>query len=184
MSQILPHDEIEFDNNVELEDILDTTDYNDTGYFVEVDVKYSDNIKEKTKEFPFCAENRKVNSTDFTEYMKKNKSKTNIENKKLLCDWSDNKNYLIHFRMLKFNVRHGKIIEKVHNNISFNQSLWFKKCTDFITQKRNEAINDFEKDSYSFFKNSFFDKTMEKVRNRMKVDYIKKDDNEKIIKQQ
>ena len=49
----LPYDEIKFDNNVKLEDILNTPDDSDIGYFIEVDLKYSDNIKEKTKLFPF-----------------------------------------------------------------------------------------------------------------------------------
>ena len=47
MSQPLPYDEIKFDNNVNLEDILNTRDDSDIGYFVEVDLKYPDNNKQK-----------------------------------------------------------------------------------------------------------------------------------------
>ena len=47
MSELLPYDEIKFDNNVELEDILNTPDDSGIGYFIEVDLKYSDKIKEK-----------------------------------------------------------------------------------------------------------------------------------------
>ena len=49
MSEHLPHDENKFDNNVKLEDILKTPDDSDIGYFIEVDLTYPDNIKEKTK---------------------------------------------------------------------------------------------------------------------------------------
>ena len=49
MSQPLPYDEIKFDNDVKLEDILNTPDDSDIGYFIEVNLKYPDNIKEKTK---------------------------------------------------------------------------------------------------------------------------------------
>ena len=59
MSEPLPYDEIKFDNNVELADILNTPDDSQIGYFVEVDLKYPDNIKEKTKNFPFALENKK-----------------------------------------------------------------------------------------------------------------------------
>ena len=59
MSEPLPYDEMKFDNNVKLEDILNTSDDNDIGYFVEVDLKYPDNIKEKTKSFAICPENKK-----------------------------------------------------------------------------------------------------------------------------
>ena len=44
--------------------------------------------------------------------MKKNYTK----DKKFLCDWTDEKNYLIHYRMLKFYVRHGMIVEKKSGN--------------------------------------------------------------------
>ena len=54
MSQPLPYDEIKFDKNVKLEDILNTPDDSDIGYFIEVDLNYSDNMKEKTKQFPFA----------------------------------------------------------------------------------------------------------------------------------
>ena len=59
MSQMLPCDEIEMwhgdpDNYWNwLEEILNTPYDNEIGYFLEVDLKYPDNIKEKTKNFPF-----------------------------------------------------------------------------------------------------------------------------------
>ena len=49
MSQPLPYDENKFDKNVKLVDILNTPDDSDIGYFIEVDLTYSDKIKEKTK---------------------------------------------------------------------------------------------------------------------------------------
>ena len=60
MSQPLPFDEIKFDKNVTLEDILNTFDDSDIGYFVEVDLIYPDNIKKKTKNFPFASMNKKI----------------------------------------------------------------------------------------------------------------------------
>ena len=45
MSQLLPFDEIKFDKNVKLEDILNTNDGLDNGYFFEVDLLYPDNIE-------------------------------------------------------------------------------------------------------------------------------------------
>ena len=59
MSEPLPYDEIKFDNNVKLEDILKTPDDSDIGFFVEVDIKYPDSIKDKTKNFPFAPVNKK-----------------------------------------------------------------------------------------------------------------------------
>ena len=79
MSQPLPFDEIKFDNNVTLEDILNTPDDNDIGYFVEVDLTYPNNIKEKTKNFPFAPVNKKINPDDFNHYMKEIRSNTYVQ---------------------------------------------------------------------------------------------------------
>ena len=59
MSQPLPFDKIKFDQNVELEDILNTPDDSDVGYIIEVDLTHPDNLKEKTKRFPFAPVNKK-----------------------------------------------------------------------------------------------------------------------------
>ena len=55
MSEYLPYDEIKFDRNVELEDILNTHDDGDIGYFIEVDLNYPDNEKKENKKFSICS---------------------------------------------------------------------------------------------------------------------------------
>ena len=144
MSEPLPYDEIKFDNDVELEDILNTPDDSDIGYFVEVDLKYPDSIKEKTKNFKFAPVNKKIDPENFSDYMKEILPDTYTQNKKLICDFSDKKNYLIHYRILKIYIRHGMIVDKVHEIISFKQTKWLEKYISFNTQKRNQAVNDFE----------------------------------------
>ena len=94
MSQPITYDEIKFDKNYKLEDILNTPDDSDMGYFNEVDLIYLGNIKEKTKHLPFALENKKINPDDFSDYMKQIKPDTYTQTKKLICDWSDKKKYL------------------------------------------------------------------------------------------
>ena len=190
MSQMLPYDEIEMwhghpDKNWNwLEKTLYTPDDSDIGYFLEVDLKYPDNIKEKTKNFPFCPENKKIDPDKYNDYMKKIKPKNYTKSKKLICDWTDKKKYLIHYRMLKFYVRHGMVVEKIHEIISFKQSKWLESYISFITQKRNKAKNDFEKDFCKLLVNAAFGKFLENVRNRLDLELIKKDNMKKIINQQ
>ena len=43
-----------------LEEILNTPDDNETGYFIEVDLRYPDNIKENTKNSRFAQRRRKL----------------------------------------------------------------------------------------------------------------------------
>ena len=54
--------------------------------------------------------------------MKTIKPDTHTQTKKLICDWTDKKNYLVRYRMLKLYVRHGMVAEKIHEVISFKQS--------------------------------------------------------------
>ena len=58
------------------------------------------------------------------------------------------------------------------------------KNINFNTQKRNQAVNDFEKDFYKLLNNAFYGKTMKNVRNQLKIKFIKKDDFREIIEQQ
>ena len=102
----------------------------------------------------------------------------------MICDWSDEKNLLIHYSMLKFCVRHRMIVDKVRDIISFKQQKWLEKYIFFNTQKRNQAVNVFEKDFYKVLINAFYGKTMENVQNRLKTELVKKDDCREIIKQQ
>ena len=185
MSEALLYDEIKFEtDNVCLEDILNTPDDSDIGYFIEVDLIYPDNIKDKTKNFPFAPMNKKINPDKFSDYMKEIKPDAYIQTKKLICDWSDKKNYLVHYRMLKFYLRHGMIVDKVHNIISFKQSRWLEKYININTQKRSRAKNDFEKDFYKLLNVAFYGKTMENVRNRLKIKPVKKENYKEIIKLQ
>ena len=184
MNEYLPYDENKFDKNIKLEDTLNTPDIKHIDFFLEVDLKYSDNIKEKTKNFPLAPENKKNSADDFSDYMKEIIPDTYTQNKKMICDWSDKKSSLIHYRMLKFYVRHGMEVVKVHTVISFKQSKWLEKYISFNTQKRNKAKNEFEIDFYKLLKTFISGKTLENVRNRIKVEFIRKDDTNKIVKQQ
>ena len=125
---------------------------------LECDLKYPDNIKEKTKYFPFAPENKFSPQDKFTNYMNEIKPDSYTQCKKLICDWTDKKNYLIHYRMLKFYVRHGMIVDKIHEIISFKQSKWLEKYISFHAKKRALAKNDFEKEFHKDMPNSFYGK--------------------------
>ena len=116
--------------------------------------------------------------------MKKIKPDNYTQSNKLVCDWTDKKKYLIHYRMVKFFVRYGMVVEKIHVIISYLQSKWLEKLINFISQKRNLTKKDFEKGFYKLFNNSFYVKPMENVRNRLRLELINKDDNKNFVKQQ
>ncbi len=190
MSQMLPYDEIQMWHGHPdkywnwLDKILNRADDNEIGYFLEVDLKYPDNIKQKTRYFSLCPEIKKFNPDKYNQYMNSIKPENYTKSKKLIYDWTDKKNYLIHYRMLKFYVRNGMIIEKIHEIISFKQSRWLERYISFNSQKRYRAKNDFEKDFFKLLVNAAFGKFLENVRHRLGLELFKKDDIKKIITQQ
>ena len=123
MSQPLPFDEIKFDRNVKLKDNLSTPADSDVGYFAEIDLKYPDEVKEKTKNFPFSPQ-KKNPKEEFRKHMNviKNDNYTQI---KLIFDWTYKK-FSFHYRKSRFYVRHGKTAEKVHEKFSIKQSKWLE----------------------------------------------------------
>ena len=71
-------------------------------------------------------------------------------------------------------------ITKVHEFISFKQKKWLEKYIDYNTQKRNKTNDDFEKDFNKLLNNAFYEKTIENVRNRIPVEFLKNNDNKKM----
>ena len=199
MSQVLPYGEFEFvdlpQQSWGIEDILKTADDSEKGYFVEVDLEYPDSIKQKTKYFPFCPENKVIDPSKYSEYMVNTNPKSTREGsgpkspsgegdktKKMICDWTNKQNYLVHYRLLKFYVRHGMVVTKVHRVIQFKQKSWLKEYIDLNTQKRAKAKTEFEKDFFKLLNNAFYGKTCENIRNRVNIEFVDKNNVDKIIK--
>ena len=113
--------------------------------------------------------------------MKEHEPKPHRATSKLICVQTNKEYYIVHYRNLKFYLRMGMIIKKVHRIVSFNQSPWLAKYIDYNTKKRAEADSDFMKDYHKNIICSFFGKTMEDVRNRIKVEFVKNTDERKIL---
>ena len=124
MSESLPCGEIKIDKNVYLEYILNTLDDSDVGYFVECDLKNPHKIKEETKNYHFSPENKTRPQDKLSDYMNEMTPKSYTQNKKLLCNCTDEKNYFVHYRTMEIYVRHEMIVDKVHEIILFMQSKW------------------------------------------------------------
>ena len=89
MSQSLPYNGTNFEKNVKLGDILNIPDDTGNGCFVGCDLSYPDFMKEKTKNFPFCHQNKISRQDNFSDYMNGKKTNTYTKIKKVIYDWTD-----------------------------------------------------------------------------------------------
>ena len=64
------------------------------------------------------------------------------------------------------------VVEKFHEIESFIPNKWLEKYIKFKTQKRNRAKDEFEEVFFRLLNNAFYGKTMENVRNRLKIEFI------------
>ena len=187
MSEYLPYENLKFRDDITLEDILNTSDKSDEGYIIECDLSFPEEIHDKLKEYPPCPENLTPDQDWFSDFQKNVGEKVGIIKKgkyngtsKLIPHLYEHKNYVIHYRNLKFIHNLGVKIGSIHRVISFDQKPWLKSYIDFNTKKRQKAKNDFEKDFFKLMSNAVFGKTMENVQNR--IDLKLTTDNEYAIK--
>ena len=100
----------------------------DKGYFLEVDVQYTEKLHELHNDLPFLPERMKIEKVE-----------------KLVANLHDKTEYVIHIRNLKQALNHGLVLKKVHRVIKFNQNAWLKPYIDMNTDLRKNTKNDFEK---------------------------------------
>ena len=131
MSQKLPVNNFEWieDTSQFNEDF--TKNYNeesDEGYFLKVDVQYSEKLLGLYNDLPFLPE------------------RMNIEKfKRLVTNLHDKSEYVIHIGNLKQALNHGLVLKKFHRVINFNQKAWLKPHIDLNTKLRQKAKNNFDK---------------------------------------
>ena len=164
MVQALPTGEIKVceDPETGLADTVYTRSSSNTGYVYIIDIKYTDELKQKTKKYPFFPEKTKAKINQFTDYQNENKKKGYRPNEKLMLNITDKNDYVID----------GK------QKLEYSKSEWLKPYIEFNIQKRKEAkakCDKCDKFGVIFFKlmnNGFYGKTIENVYNRQDVELV------------
>ena len=85
----------------------------------------------------------------------------------LIPNLGNKTNYVVHYRNLQLYLSLGMKLTKIHGVLEFKQSDWMKKYIDFNTEKRMNAVNDFQKDFFKLIINSVYGKAMENLRKRI-----------------
>ena len=144
----------------------------DTGYFLEVDLVYPDELHDLHNDYPLAPEKLAVSSDILSKYCKTIADKYKIkvgDVKKLIPNLSNKTKYVLHYRNLQLYLSLGIKVTKIHRILEFRQSDWMKQYIDFNAEKRKKAANDFERDFFKLTINSVYGKTMENLRKRINV---------------
>ena len=172
MSDYLPYEEFEWLKNADKFDVNSINEKSDTGYFLEVGLKYSDELHEFHNDYPLAAQKLAVTNDMLSKYCKQIADKYDIkvgDVKKLIPNLGNKTKYVLHYRNLQLYLFLRIKLTKIHRVLKFKQSNWMKKYIDFKTEKRKNATNNFEKDFFKLMIISVYGKTMENLRKRINV---------------
>ena len=172
MSKYLPYERFKWLKNVDEFDAMSISEKSPIGYFLEVDLEYSDKLHELQNDYPLAQEKLAVSSDILSKYCKKIGDKYKIkvgDVKKLIPNLCNKTNYVVYYKNLPLYLTLGMKLTKIHKVLQFKQSDWMKKYINFNPEKRMNAANDFEKDFFKLMINSIYRKTMENLRKRINV---------------
>ena len=148
MSGYLSYEKFKWLQNVDEFDIMSISEKSPKGYLLQIDLKYPDKLHNV---YPLAPEKLSVSSNMLSKYSKTIVDKKEIkigDVKKLISNFGNKTNYVVHYRNLQLYLSLGMKLTKIHKVLKFKQSDWMKKYIDFNTEKRMNSANDFEKDFF------------------------------------
>ena len=143
MSSYLPYGGFKWLKNVDGFDVNSINEKSDTGYFLEVDLEYPDELHELHNDYPLAPEKLTVTNDILSNYCKSIADKYEIkvgDVKKLIPNLSNKTNYVVHYRNLQLYLSLGMKLTKIHRVLKFKQSDWMKKYINFNTGKKQMLL--------------------------------------------
>ena len=155
MSQYLPYSGFKWLNWKEIDrfDADSICENSSIGYILEVDINHPDGLHELHSDYPLAPEKVEISQNMLSTLGNKNR-------------------YVAHYKNLQLYLSLGINLTKVHKISKFKQYDWLKEYNDFDTIKKKNVANTFEKNFLKLMNNSFFEKTMKNLRNRISVTLV------------
>ena len=142
--------------------IMNLNEEDSIGYMFQVDLEYPTNLRadETHDNFPLAPESFKIEKELLSPYQQDLGDQLGVKYgaEKLCLTLKDKEKYICHARNLKFYLKHGLKLKKIHKILQFDQSRWLKPYIDLNTKLRQEADNEFEEGFAKLMNNSFFGK--------------------------
>ena len=161
------------------------TEEQDTGYIVECDLDYPQELHELHNDYPLAAERLNIQIEQLSDTqvrIRRNYRIPNLqENTKLVPNLMPKTKYGCHYLLLKFYLEHGMRLRKVHKVIAFKQQKWLAGYINQNSQLRAAAKNTFEQDFFKLMNNSVFGKTCENQKKRTDIQLVTTDQKRKTL---
>ncbi len=182
MCECIPHSDFRLlrDSNFDLEMILNTSPDAETGYLLEVDLAYPNFIHDEHDIFPMAPEHLLIRSnylSPMNRRLLKILNQKHLPSLKLVPNLASKTRYVVYYVNLKFYVKHGLQISKIHRIISFKQSKWLQSYINFNTRKRIGSTNAFDKAFYKLANNAVYGKTIENAAKRTTIRLVSANQN-------
>ena len=142
MCKPLPTHGLEWMEQDELNNWKKLSDSEGTGCILEVDLEDPKELHDLRNDYPLAPELMEVNKIE-----------------KLISNFDNKTNYIIHHESLKPYEKLGLRITKIHRGIKFVESNWLEPYIMKNTNLRMQGKNNFEKDFFKLMNNSVFGKT-------------------------
>lgn len=178
---MLPKSDFKWIDPSFIDDILQTQQSEDIGYILEVDLHYPEHLHDKHNDFPLAPEKTKITTDMLSNYQLDLIQKLaeggykHIKTQKLVTNFAQKIRYTIHIENLRFYLKKGLILEKVHRIIGFKQEKWIAPYVSLCTRKRQAATTSFEKDFWKLLVNSLYGKSIEDKRKHVNIKLVMKD---------
>ena len=177
MSQSLPYDNFEWVSAEDCEGIdwLTQTDDQATGYFVECHLHYPDTLHDAHNDYPLAPERVVVHDHLLSA------TQTNVREQyaishaataKLVPNFFDKTNMLLHYRNLRFYLEQGIQLTKVHKAIRFRQAKWLEPYIRVNTELRARSKDPVEVKLRKDMNNSIYGKTCENLTKRTDIKLV------------
>ena len=144
------------------------------GYFLNVDLEYPKELHDAHSDYPLAPERillqyEMLNETQLKILRHYQVPKSGLRVHKLVPHLMVRKNYMIHYRNLRFYLEEGMKLTAIHAVLQFNQSKWLFPYIQKNTDLRAQAKTDFDKNQYKLYNNAIYGKTCENQKKRSDI---------------
>ena len=177
MNQPLPYCDFNFLTKEEISEFYlnSVSENSPIGYILEVDLEYCKKLHDSHSDCPLTPEKIEISSDMLSKYCSDIANKYGIKVggvKKIVPNLRDKVKYVVHYRNLQYYLSLGTSLIKIHRVLKFKQSNWLKEYIEFNTEKRKNAVSEFEKIFFKLLINCIYGKNMENIRKRISVKLI------------